>query len=108
MNFYDSNERQPKEIVAGIKAQTFWGDKMTLALVTLEPHSVLPPHSHLHEQAGYVLAGEIEFTVSGRTKLLRAGDVYIIPGYAEHSVIVGDQQTRLFETFVPVREDFKY
>jgi len=108
MIFYDSNDRQPKEIVPGINARTFWGDKMTLALVTLEPHAVLPPHTHPHEQAGYVLEGEIEFTISGQTKMCRAGDVYIISGNAEHSVLVGDLPTRLFESFVPVREDFKY
>ncbi len=81
---------------------------MTLALVTLEPHAVLPPHIHPHEQAGYVLEGKIEFAISGQTKICRAGDVYIIPGNAEHPVIIGDLPTRLFETFVPVREYFKY
>ena len=108
MSFYDSNERQPKEIIAGINARTFWGNKMTVALVTFEAHAVLPPHSHSHEQAGYVLEGEIEFTISEQTQVLRPGDVYIIPGNAEHSVIVGELPTRLFECFVPVREDLKY
>ena len=108
MSFYDSNERQPKEIIAGFNPRTFWGDKMTVALVALEPHVILSSHSHLHEQAGYVLAGEIEFPINGPTQGLRPGDVYIIPGNAEHSVKVGDLPTRLFETFAPVREDLKY
>jgi len=108
MIFYDTNDRQPKEIAAGINIRTFWGKKMTVALVTLEPHSVLPTHSHLHEQAGYVLEGNTEFTISGQTRVLSSGDVYIIPGNAEHSVKICDMQTRLFETFVPVREDLKY
>ena len=79
-----------------------------MALVTLEPHSVLPSHSHLHVQAGYIVEGEIEFTISGQTRVLRVGDVYITPENAEHSVKIGDLQSRLFETFVSVREDFKY
>lgn len=76
MSFYDSNERQPKEIIAGINARTFWGDKMTVTLVTLEPHVILLSHSHSHEQAGYVLEGEIEFTISEQTQVLGPGDLY--------------------------------
>lgn len=108
MYFYDTNDRQPKEIVTGINVRTFWGEKTTVALVNLEPHAVLPPHSHMHEQAGYILEGEIEFTIGEQKKVLNAGDVYIIPGNTEHSVIIGELPTRLFETFLPVREDFKY
>lgn len=48
----------------------FWGEKKTFALVNLEPHAVLPPDSHIHEQAGYILEGEIEFTVGGQIKVL--------------------------------------
>jgi len=49
---------------------------MTVTLVSLGAHAVLPPHSHSHEQAGYVLEGEIEFTISEQTQVLGPGDLY--------------------------------
>jgi quercetin dioxygenase-like cupin family protein len=49
---------------------------MTVAIVAREPHVILPSHSHLHEQAGYVLEGEFEFTISEQTQVLGPGDLY--------------------------------
>ena len=72
-----------------VKARTFWGDKMTLALVTLEANAVVAAHSHVHEQVGVVIAGELEFTIGGESRRLEPGDVYVIPGDVAHGVKVG-------------------
>jgi len=81
MTFYDPTERQAKELVTGINARTFWGEEMLLAVVNLDPNSHLPRHSHPHEQSGTVIAGQMEMTIANETRLLKPGDVYIIPGF---------------------------
>jgi len=107
MSFYDSNERQPKEIIAGINARTFWGDKMTVTLVTLEPNVILLSRpTHTNKPAMSWKAKLSSRSVSKHRFLDQ--EIYIIHGNAEHSVNVGDLPTRLFETFAPVREDLKY
>ncbi|GIV76097.1 cupin domain-containing protein [Litorilinea aerophila] len=108
MYFFTPEERESKELFAGITARTFWGEKMLLSLVDLPAHSVVPPHSHPHEQAGIVLEGELTFTVGGETRTLRPGDMYVIPGGVEHTVVAGDQDARALDVFSPVREDYKY
>jgi quercetin dioxygenase-like cupin family protein len=108
MYFHDVETRLAKTLFADITARTFWGDQMLLSVVELPPHSVVPPHSHPHEQAGIVLEGELTFTVGGETKTLKPGDLYIIPGGVEHTVVAGSMPGRALDVFSPVREDYKY
>jgi quercetin dioxygenase-like cupin family protein len=107
MIFPDLESRAFKQLVEGIKARTFWGEKIMLALVDLEPNAILPLHQHPHEQAGVVLAGEMTLTVGAESKLVRPGDLYLIPGDTPHSAIVGPLPTRVLDIFSPVREEYK-
>ena len=108
MYFHNPQERTPKELLPGIEARTFWGEKMLAAVVELEPHVHLPLHSHPHEQVGIVLAGEIEMTVAGERRLLRPGEVYVIPGGVEHEARTFEQPVKVMDVFSPVREEYKY
>ena len=108
MYFHDPEIRAQKELLAGVRARTFWGENMLLAIVDLDADAVIPTHSHPHEQGGIVLQGEMEFTIAGETRQVKPGDVYIIPGGVEHSVKVGPQPTRVLDIFSPVREEYKY
>ena len=108
MPFYNPKDRPEKEVLPGMHIRTFWGEKQLLSLVELDANITLPNHSHPHEQSTFVLEGELEFHLGEETRLLRAGDLVIIPGGVEHFVKVGPMQTRVLDTFSPVREDFKY
>lgn len=108
MYFYNPVDRGYKEIVAGIRARTFWGEKIMLAVVDLDPKAILPNHKHPHEQAGIVIRGELTMTIADETRGLKQGDVYMIPGNTEHSVIVGTAPAQLLDIFTPVREDLRY
>ena len=78
--FYAPDERATKTLFGDITARTFWGDKMLMSLVDLPAHSVVPLHSHPHEQAGIMLKGEATFTVGGEKRLVKTGEMWIIPG----------------------------
>ena len=107
MPFYSPDEREGKELFEGIVARTYWGEKLMVAVVDLAPNGVVPPHSHPHEQAGIVLDGELTFTIEDETKVLKLGDVYVIPGDVEHSVVAGNMPCKVLDIFSPVREEYK-
>jgi quercetin dioxygenase-like cupin family protein len=107
--FYpDASQRPSIELAPGVIARSFWGDRMTLALVELQPQAVVAEHSHANEQVGTVIEGEIDFTIGGETRRLRPGDVYVIPADVPHGVRVGEAGVKLVEVFSPVRENLKY
>ena len=106
--FCDLENREAKETVPGVFIRTFWGNEMLLSIVDLAANAVVPAHSHLHEQAGVVISGELEMTISGETRLLKPGDTYIIPGGVEHGAMTGDTPARALDIFSPVREDYQY
>jgi len=108
MPFYTPSEREGKELFEGIVARTYWGEKVMLAVIDVDANGVVPPHSHPHEQAGIVLEGELTFTIEDDTRLLQPGDLYVIPGGAEHGAVAGDAPCKVLDIFSPVREEYKY
>jgi len=108
MPFYNPKDRQVKDLVPGMHIRTFWGEQQLLSLVELDANTVLPRHSHPHEQSTYVLEGELEFELGGEIRIIRAGELVIVPGGVEHFVKVGPVLTRVLDNFSPVREDLKY
>ena len=108
MYYYNPAERPAKELVTGIHAKTFWGEKMLAAVVDLDPNVHLPRHSHPHEQLGIVIEGQIEFTVADQKQVLGPGEVYVIPGDVEHEARTFDHPVKVMDVFSPVREEYKY
>ncbi len=96
---------EPKEIVSGFKARFVHGKSMTTAFWDAEAGSVLPLHSHIHEQVSIITEGEFEMTIGGKTKVYTPGGIIIIPSHVEHS---GKAITncKITDIFCPVREDY--
>jgi quercetin dioxygenase-like cupin family protein len=109
MNYFcDLENRPPKQLAPGVTAKTFWGDKMLLSLVEFEPKAVVANHSHMHEQTGVVLEGDLTFTIGGQKRVVRPGDMYVIPGGVEHSAVAETGRVKALDVFSPVREEYKY
>lgn len=106
--FYNLKEREKKELVPGINARTFWGEKMLTAVVDLDPNTFMPIHSHPHEQVGIILSGSMDMTIDGETRTLHPGDIYVIPGGVEHGAQTGDTPVQVMDVFSPVRDEYKY
>lgn len=81
------------------------GDRLTLVEIRIAPGSNVPEHTHPHEQAGHVAAGQVRFRIGEEQFELEAGDSYLIPGGVAHYVEAVDAAI-LIEAFSPVREDF--
>ena len=107
MHFIDLREMLKKQLAPGVNLSLAWGDKLMLSLVELEPGSVVPMHSHPHEQGGIVLEGEFEMTIGEETKRVQQGDMYIIPGGVRHAVVTGATKAVALDIFHPIREEYK-
>ena len=79
-------------------------------LMTVELHfkagSVGAPHSHPHEQIGYIISGSLLYREEGcEDRLLTAGDTYYVRPNVVHGIAVLED-TKLLDVFTPMREDF--
>ncbi|MAQ12441.1 MAG: cupin domain-containing protein [Chloroflexota bacterium] len=106
--FIDAASREPLELVPGARTRTFWGEQMLFSLVEVDADSEVPLHTHPHEQGGIIVEGELEMGVDGEVKLLKPGDMYIIPGNVEHYARAYTTKAKALDIFSPVREEFKY
>jgi quercetin dioxygenase-like cupin family protein len=94
-------------IFPGVTLQTCAADKMMMSLATLQPKSVVAEHSHPHEQVGFVIQGQVTFTIGAESKTLKAGDMFRIPGNVKHSVVALDEGAKVLDIFYPVRDDYR-
>ncbi|MEX2187987.1 MAG: cupin domain-containing protein [Pirellulales bacterium] len=94
-------------IFPGVDIFTTAGENVMLSLVEFEPHAVVEPHSHPHEQLGMLLEGELTFTIGGQTRTLRPGEMWRIPGGVVHSATAGDAAVKALDVFCPVRDDYR-
>ena len=87
-----------------IKARAY-GERTLLAEFLLEKGSLLPKHTHPHEQTGYLVSGHIRLTIGDETFEVEPGDSWCVPGSMEHGAeILADSVA--VEVFSPVREDY--
>jgi len=94
------------DLFPGVAIRTAAGDALMLSVVTFEDGSAVPDHAHPHEQMGLMLAGRLEFTVGGETRVLGPGDLWRIPGGVRHSVRAVDGPATALDVFHPIREDY--
>ena len=106
--FIDPVGRGFLELAPGARTRTFWGNQMLFSLVEVDANSEVPLHAHPHEQGGIIIEGELEMGIDGEVKLLKPGDMYIIPGNVEHYAKAYTTKAKALDIFSPVREEFKH
>ena len=95
------------EMLPGVRRRTMGTtDECMLCEFVLSEGAVVPRHSHMNDQVGYVISGELEMTVGDVTRRLKPGDSYAIPGGIEHGA-VAIVQTVLIDVFSPPRNDYR-
>lgn len=83
------------------------GDRITFAVVELDPNSIVPEHRHENEQLGMCLIGSLEFRVEEETLQIGPGDTWTIPSDVPHEVHVGPAGAVVIDVFGPTREDWR-
>ena len=104
--FHSLNELRPIVLGDGLVARAINGERMTLAVVDLEPNAVLPEHKHENEQLGFVIKGTMSLRVGTELRELHAGDGYAIPSNVEHGAAAGPEGATVADVFAPIREDW--
>ena len=89
-----------------VTARRVQGERITLAIVELEPNAVVAEHRHAAEQLGMVIRGQMHFTVDGETRDLGPGGTWRILGYRPHDVVAGPEGAVVIDVFTPVRSDW--
>jgi len=91
----------------GLTARAVNGERITMAIVDLEPNAKSADHHHENEQLGFVIKGSIEFRVGSDKRVLHAGDSYVIPSHVPHQAIAGAEGATVLDVFAPVRADWE-
>ncbi len=81
------------------------GDKTLMTEFRLKKDSLLPRHSHPHEQTGYLVSGHLRLYIGGEPHDVCPGDSWCIPGGMEHNADALEDSVAI-EVFSPVREDY--
>ncbi len=104
--FDDVRELPPKQIWDGIVARVLNGERLSVAVVELDPGAVLPEHSHEHEQLGVLIRGGMRFRVGDETRELGPGETWTIPSDTPHEATAGPEGAVVLDVFAPVRGDW--
>ncbi len=90
----------------GIRRQMVIGQNIMICRFTFAPFVVTPEHTHPHEQATLVMKGKVKFTIGGKERIVKAGDVLHFPSNNRHGATMLDEEVVLIDIFSPIREDF--
>jgi quercetin dioxygenase-like cupin family protein len=81
-------------------------ENMTIAHWDIRAGSILPAHSHQHEQVTQVIEGEFELTVENDTSRMGPNTVAVIEPHQHHTGRAVSA-CRIIDVFYPVREDYR-
>ncbi len=105
--FITPAEAHQIEMLTGVHRRTMAiTDEEMLCEFFLERDSVVPDHSHMNDQVGYLIYGRLEMKVGGEVRVCNPGDSYAIPGGITHSAraLV---DTLVIDVFSPPRNDYR-
>jgi quercetin dioxygenase-like cupin family protein len=89
-----------------VTARVAHGERLSLALVELDPNAHVPEHRHENEQLGLVLTGSLRFRIAEETRDLGPGETWTIPSDVPHEVTAGPEGAVVIDVFAPVRSDW--
>ncbi|MCD4741431.1 MAG: cupin domain-containing protein [Desulfobacteraceae bacterium] len=95
-----------KEVVDGIRIKTIsYGEETLMAEFMLRKGSVLPEHTHINEQTGYLLKGKIRLYINDSSRIMNPGDSWNVPSNAKHTAEIIEDSIAI-EVFTPSRDDY--
>ena len=97
---------RPHVLREGVAARAVTGERMTLAVVDLEPDATVPEHKHENEQLGFVISGTLTMRIGSEKRELHAGDTYTIPSNVPHEATAGSDGATVVDVFAPLRADW--
>jgi len=97
----------PVEMLPGVVRRTLTeGERMMLIEVTLDQGTVVPLHTHPHEQIGYLASGRLLWELGDERRELSAGDSWLVPPNIPHQVTALEPSVAI-DIFSPPREEYR-
>lgn len=98
---------ETKDLGGGVTRKVLaHGGKLLCAEVTFQKGAVGAPHSHPHEQIGYVARGSFAYTEGDAApRTIHTGDTYYVAPNVVHGVVALEDAV-VVDIFTPQREDF--
>jgi quercetin dioxygenase-like cupin family protein len=98
---------RPYQIWKGAVARAVHGERLTMAVIDLDPDLLVPEHHHGNEQLGFVLVGKVTMVIGGEERELSTGEAYSIPSDVPHSARTGPEGATVVDIFAPIRSDWE-
>jgi quercetin dioxygenase-like cupin family protein len=105
-NLVDLDSIEPIRIWEGVRGRLVESERITMAVVELDPNAIVPEHRHPNEQLGILLRGALRFRVGEEVRDLRPGGTWRILGDVPHGVEVGPDGAVVMDVFSPLRDDW--
>ncbi len=106
MNLYAWSSVNEEQLNPLLSRKVIHAGAITVARLQLLKYAVVPTHSHASEQITMLERGALKFIVEGQERIVRAGDVVVIPPHAPHSVEALEDSAAT-DLFSPPREDWR-
>jgi quercetin dioxygenase-like cupin family protein len=94
----------PTEFVPGLGFRPVLGQGAMANFVSFEPGVEAPRHVHEEEQIVIVLEGELTFDLDGDVRVMRPGDVAVVPSWVPHGAWTTDASCLEVDVFCPPRK----
>ncbi len=91
------------EFLPGLGFRPVLGQKAMTNFVSFEPGAEAPRHVHEEEQIVIVLDGEFTFDLDGDVRVMRKGDVAVVPSWVPHGAWATDSHCLEVDVFAPPR-----
>jgi len=85
MAFIDANNLPVREPRPGWHGRFFHSRHMTFAYYEIDAGADVQLHRHLQEEVFHVISGELEITVDGTTRVVRAGQAAVVESQVKHA-----------------------
>jgi quercetin dioxygenase-like cupin family protein len=94
----------PVEFLPGLGFRPVLGQRAMTNFVSFEPGAEAPRHVHEEEQIVIVLEGEFTFDLDGDVRVMRKGDVAIVPAWVPHGAWTTESHCLEVDVFCPPRQ----
>ena len=94
----------PVEFLPGLGFRPVLGQQAMTNFVSFEPGAEAPRHVHEEEQIVIVLEGEFNFDLDGDVRVMRKGDVAVVPAWVPHGAWTTDSHCLEIDVFTPPRQ----
>ncbi len=98
---------RPYQIWRGAVARAVHGERITMAVIDLDPSLDIAEHQHENEQLGFVIQGKVTMTIGSKTMELSEGGTYAIASNVRHSARTGPTGATVVDVFAPIRGDWE-